>query len=115
MQSFWEGIKNYYTKIGMKYHVDPAIFVGLHILATPLFLISVSWLIAWYRKKKEIVYPVIVTVFIFNSANIYLVIFGRNIPWYIYTLLASTTFASGYFSYLKVRKKLNTKKKQSQN
>lgn len=106
MRSVWTFIKDYYSKIGIYYHVNPIIFVGIHIVATPLFILSVSWLISRYRKKKDIIFPAIVTVFIFNVANIYLVIFGKNIPWYIYTILAVTTLASGYFSYIKIRKRM---------
>ncbi|GAC1387384.1 MAG: hypothetical protein NVSMB45_17130 [Ginsengibacter sp.] len=107
MQSIWELIKDYYSKIGMKYNVNPVIFVGIHVIATPLFILSVSWLISRYYKKKDIFFPAIITVFIFNAANIYLVIFGKNIPWYIYSILAFTTLASGYFSYLKIKKRIH--------
>lgn len=106
MRSIWQFLKDYYSKIGINYHVNPAIFVGIHAIATPLFILSVSWLISRYRKKKDIVFPAIVTVFIFNAANIYLVIFGKNIPWYIYLILAITTLGSGYFSYLKIKKRM---------
>lgn len=107
MQSIFEWIKNYYSKIGMNYHVNPIIFVGIHIVATPLFILSVSWLISRYYKKKDILFPTIVIAFIFNAANIYLVIFGTHIPWYIYSILASTTLVSGYFAYLKIKKRIS--------
>ena len=106
MQSVWKFIKEYYSKIGINYNVNPVIFVGIHIVATPLFILAVSWLISRYHKKKDIVFPAIITVFIFNAANIYLVFFGKGIPWYIYTILAITTLISGYFSYVKIRKKI---------
>ncbi len=106
MQLIWTFIKDYYSKIGINYNVNPMIFVGIHIVATPLFIFAVSWLISRYHKKKDIFFPALVTVFIFNAANIYLVIFGKNIPWYIYLILASTTLASGYFSYLKIKKRI---------
>ena len=107
MQSFWELIKNYYSEIGIKYNVNPVIFVGIHIVATPLFMFTVAWLIDWYHKKKEIIYPLIVSIFIFNAANIYLVLFGNHIPWIVYSILAFTTALTSYFSYLKIRKRIN--------
>lgn len=106
MQSIWAFIKDYYSKIGINYKVDPIIFVGIHIVATPLFILSVSWLIYRYHNKKDIVFPAIIAVFIFNAANIYLVIFGKHIPWYIFTILALTTLVSGYFSYVKIKKRI---------
>ncbi len=107
MQSFWEIIRNYYSKVGMRYNINPIIFLGIHIVATPLFIISVSWLIVWHHKKKKIFYPLITSGFIFNMANIYLIIFGKNIAWYIYFIVAFTTLISGYFSYIKIKKRLN--------
>lgn len=38
----WEAIKEYYLTLGEKYQVDPIIFVGIHILATPPFL-AATW------------------------------------------------------------------------
>ena len=107
MQNIWEAIKNYYTTLGKNYHVDPLIFLGIHVVATPLFVVAVAWLIKNYRQKKSILLPVVFAVFIFNAANIYLVIFGKNIQWWIYTFLAVTTIISGYYSYKKIRRKIN--------
>lgn len=106
MQNIWEAIKKYYITLGESYHVDPLIFVGIHVIATPLFILAVAWIIKNYRQKKPLALPVFAAVFIFNAANIYLVIFGRNIPWWIYAILLVTTLLSSYFSYKKVRKKM---------
>jgi hypothetical protein len=103
----WEAFKNYYISIGNKYHVDPVIFLGIHVVATPIFIFAVAWLVKRYKKKQSIILPAITSVFIFNAANIYLVLFGKNIPWYIYSILAITTIITGYFSFLKIKKKLN--------
>ena len=102
----WEAFKNYYTIIGNKYHVDPVIFLGIHIVATPLFIFALAWIVKKNKKKQSIILPAITAVIIFNAANIYLVLFGKNIPWYIYSILAITTIITGYFSYLKIKGKL---------
>jgi len=109
MFQIWEIIKKYYITLGRVYHVNSLIFLGIHVVATPIFILSVAWLIRNYHKKKDIILPLIITVLVFNAANIYLVVFGRNIPWYIYTILAVTTIISGYFSYLKIKNKMNVK------
>ena len=106
MQNIWQAIKNYYISLGKNYHVNPVLFLGIHVVATPLFVLSVAWMVKNYRHKKSILWPVILSVFIFNVANIYLVIFGKKIPWWIYTILGITTIISGYFSYKKVRRKM---------
>ena len=109
MHNIWEAIKNYYMALGEKYKVNPLIFLGIHVVATPLFIVSVAWIIHWYRRKKEIILPIIFSFLVFNSANIYLVVFGKNIPWWIYGLLLATTLISGYYSYTKIRKKMKPK------
>ena len=106
MQKIWESIKKYYTVLGESYHVDPIIFVGIHVIATPLFIAAAVWIVKNYSQKKSIALPAIVAVLIFNAANIYLVIMGKNIPWWIYTILITTTIVSGYFSYKKIYKKI---------
>lgn len=94
--------------LGKNYHVNPIIFLGIHVAATPLFIAAVAWLVRNYRKKRSIVLPVIVAVLIFNAANIYLVAVGKNFPLFVYIILASTTLWSAYFSYRKIRKKAKT-------
>ncbi|MBC7509131.1 MAG: hypothetical protein H7320_10355 [Ferruginibacter sp.] len=108
MQKIWEAIKNYYLTLGKNYHVDPAVFLGIHVLATPLFLLAAAWLIKNYQQKKSILLPVIIAVLIFNAANIYLVMAGKNIQWWIYAILAVTTIVSGYFSFKKIHHKINS-------
>lgn len=104
--TWWEAVKGYYTNLGETYEVDPILFVGIHVVATPLFAAAVWWIV--YNKKKHLslVLPAVVAAFIFNAANIYLVLWGRNIPWWIYLILGATTVISTYFTVKKIRKKL---------
>ncbi|MEO7265175.1 MAG: hypothetical protein ABIW38_09695 [Ferruginibacter sp.] len=110
MQSIWQSIKKYYVTIGESYHVDPFIFVGIHVIATPLFLMAVAWLIYNYRKKKSLILPIASAVLIFNAANIYLVIFGKNLPYWIYLILITTTLISSFFSYKKIKSRMKSGK-----
>ena len=107
MQKIWEAIKNYYISLGENYHVDPIIFLGIHVIATPLFILSAAWLVKNYRQKKSVLVPVILSLLIFNAANIYLLISGKNVPWWIYAILVVTTIISTWFSYKRIRKKIN--------
>ncbi len=103
---WWDAVVNYYKMVGEKYGVDPVIFVGIHIVATPLFALAVWWIIYKSKKKQSLVLPVIIATVIFNAANIYLIVFGVNIPWFLYTILAITTLITGYFTIKKIRKKV---------
>ncbi len=104
--AWWENIKNYYITLGEKYEVDPLLFVGIHVVATPLFAAAVWWVIYNKRKKKSLILPGIIAAFIFNAANIYLVLWGRNIPWWIYAIVITTTMVSTYFTVRKIKKRI---------
>jgi hypothetical protein len=106
MQNLWEAVKDYYISLGENYKVNPVIFLVIHVIATPLFIANVGWIVRNYRAKKSLVLPVIISTLIFNAANIYLVIAGKNISLWIYAILIITTIISGYFSIKKVKKKL---------
>lgn len=105
--AFWNLVKHYYITIGERYHVNPVIFPGIHIIATPLFIACVGWIVYNHKHKKPIALPVIIAALIFNAANIYLIAAGENIPIWIYWVLATSTMFSAYFTILKVRKRLN--------
>ena len=103
----WKEVKEYYITIGNKFHVDPVLFLGIHVVATPLFILASAWVVKKYKKKQSVILPAITSVFIFNAANIYLILFGKNIPWFIYFILAITSIITGYFSFLKIKNKLD--------
>lgn len=107
---WWHGIVYYYKSIGEKYHVDPVIFVGIHIVATPVFAAAVWWLIYQKRRKKSIVFPVFMAILVFNAANLYLIFLGIGIPLWIYLFVGVTTAVSTYFTIQKIRKKLSAQR-----
>ena len=80
MGRIWEFIKEHYVHIAGTYGVDPAIFIGIHVVVTPIFILSVSWLIRNYRSGKDTLLPAIVTIILYNIANVFIVICGKNIP-----------------------------------
>ncbi len=104
--TWWETIKKYYITLGERYEVDPLLFVGIHVVATPLFAAAVWWIVYNYKKKKSIVLPGIVAALIFNAANIYLIIRGKKLPWWIYAIVGATTLISTYFSVKNIRKRM---------
>lgn len=103
---WWNTIVDYYKTLGERYAVDPLIFVGIHVIATPLFAAAVWWIVYSKKKKRSIVFPSIVAAFIFNAANIYLIIFGTNLPFWIYAIVGTTTLISSYVTIKKIRQKV---------
>ncbi len=104
--NWWEAIKKYYISLGERYEVDPLLFVGIHVVATPLFAVAVWWIIYNKKKKRSIVLPGIMAAFIFNAANIYLVLWGKNIPFWIYAIVGTLTIISTYLSVRNIKKKM---------
>jgi hypothetical protein len=104
----WELVKQYYVSIGDHYHVDPVIFPAIHLIATPLFAGAVWWIICNKKQGRSMVFLVVVSILIFNAANIYLVVKGRNIPFWIYGIVVISTLISGYMSIKKICSKLKT-------
>lgn len=103
---WWDAVKQYYIILGEKYSVDPLLFVGIHVVATPLFAAAVAWIIYNRKKKRPLLLPSIAAAFIFNAANIYLIVVGKNIPWWIYGIVGLTTVISTYFTVRKIRKRI---------
>ena len=102
---WWHQLVKYYLDIGEKFKVNPIIFVGIHVVATPLFAISVAWLIYNKRANASLLFPALVAILIFNAANIYLVLFGKDIPWWVYGIIACSTIISGGIMFIKIKKK----------
>ena len=103
----WKAITEYYIMLGEKYSVNPIVFLALHLLATPPFLFSVAWLIKNIKKGISILLPISFTIIFFNVANIYLVFAGKNIPFWIYSIVVFMTLLSGYVTYKKIKKKVS--------
>jgi hypothetical protein len=104
----WEFIKEHYIHIAKTYGVDPAVFIGIHLVVTPIFILSVSWLIRNYRSGKNTLFPGLVTIVLYNIANVYLIACGKGIPWYIYAIIAASTLLTGYFSIVSIRNKMQS-------
>ncbi|WP_020606536.1 hypothetical protein [Spirosoma spitsbergense] len=73
--------------------------------AIPFFLLSLSWLIRRLRQKKSIVVPLLLTGFFFISAYLYLIIVGKNIPVWVYGIIAALVGYGAFSAYQKVQKK----------
>ncbi|MBU0695080.1 MAG: hypothetical protein KKE39_00945 [Bacteroidetes bacterium] len=59
--NIWELFKQHYIQLGEKYEVDPLIFLGIHVIATPLFALTVWWLVYSRRKHKSLIKPTLTT------------------------------------------------------
>jgi hypothetical protein len=101
---WWQSLKDWFLALGEKYGVDPVIFGSIYVGGIPLFTLSLWWLIRNIRRKKPVVLPVLCTGFFFLSAYLYLIIVGRNIPWWVYALIAGLVAYGVYATWQKIKK-----------
>lgn len=102
---WWSQVQEWFLSLGEKYGVNPIIFGSIYVGAIPFFLLSLSWLIRRLRQKKSIVVPLLLTGFFFISAYLYLIIAGKNIPIWVYFIIAALVGYGAFSAYQKVQKK----------
>jgi len=94
-------------ELGGRHGVNPLIFAGIYVGAIPFFFASVYWAVQNHRKKKALVLPLTCTGFFFCSAYLYLVFFGRDLPWYVYAVVLGVAGAGGVRLYRQMRTRLS--------
>lgn len=102
----WEAFLEWFMSLGARYGVNPFIFGGIYIGAIPFFSLSIGWLIRNYRRGKSIALPAMSALFFFVSAYIYLIIAGRNVPWWVYGVVVLLVVYGAYSTVKKVRSRI---------
>ncbi len=80
------------------HHVDPIIFLAIHLLCTPIFYFSLYKTIRSMAKKimKDTLMWSTVFLASFVAPYIYVILFGKNIPWWVYLIIAVIVAQSIY-------------------
>lgn len=107
MAEFLEVAKEWFLGLGEQYGVNPIIFGSIYIGAIPFFTLSLGWLVKNYRKGKSIVLPALSTTFFFISAYLYLIIAGKNVPWWVYGVVVMLVVGGAYSTIQKIRKRVD--------
>lgn len=107
MAEFLEMAKDWFFGLGEQYGVNPIIFGSIYVGAIPFFTISLGWLVKNYRKGKSIVLPALSTTFFFISAYLYLIIAGKNVPWWVYGVVVLLVVGGAYSTIQKIRKRVD--------
>lgn len=100
----WQAFSDWFLSLGDQYGVNPIIFGSIYVGAIPFFTLSVGWLVRNLRRKQPIVLPTLAAAFFFISAYLYLLIAGRNIPWWVYGFIAAMIAFGIYSTVQKIRK-----------
>ncbi len=84
---WWLSFEDWFLGLGEVYGVNPVIFGSLYVGSIPFFTLSLGWVIKNIRQKKPIAIPILLTGVFFISAYLYLIIAGRNIPFWVYLFI----------------------------
>ncbi len=103
----WNSIQTWFFGLGAKYGVNPVIFGAIYVGAIPFFSLSLAWLIRNIRRKISILLPLFFTGFFFISAYLYLLVVGRNVPFWVYLFIAAMIIFGIYSTVKKIRKAHN--------
>ena len=109
---WWHLFQEWFFSLGEKYNVNPYIFGGIYLGAIPFFFLFLYRTIKNIRNKKPFAISALLTGFFFISAYLYLIIAGRNIPIWVYFLIA---LLIGYGIYTTLKKIKTTIKKEKDN
>lgn len=102
----WEMIQEWFLGLGAQYGVNPIVFGSIYVGAIPFFTLSIAWLVRNLRRRKPIVLPMLSAGFFFISAYLYLLVVGRNIPWWVYALVAVLIVYGAWATVQKVRQRV---------
>lgn len=106
MAEFFEVAKEWFLGLGEQYGVNPLIFGSIYVGAIPFFTVSLGWLVKNYRKGKSIVLPALSTTFFFISAYLYLIIAGKNVPWWVYGVVVLLVVGGAYSTVKKIKNRV---------
>ncbi len=90
-----------------QYGVNPVVFLVLMVLCAPFFYFSIYRLIRAGVKKDKKSLTAWSTVFLVTTVlpYLYVLLFGHNLPWYVYLILAVLIGHSGWSLYRKLKGK----------
>ena len=100
---WWDSFTTWFLSLGEKYGVNPYIFGGIYIGAIPLFFLCLAWTIKNMKQKKSFVLPLLLTGLCFVSAYLYLIVAGKNIPYWVYVFIALMVVYGTYSTIKKIK------------
>ncbi|OPY44176.1 MAG: hypothetical protein A4E42_01081 [Methanoregulaceae archaeon PtaU1.Bin222] len=107
MSSILAWIHEQMASARQQYGVNPAVFLGLMVACAPFFYYSIYRLVRAVAKKEKGQVALWSSVFLAATSvpYLYVLLFGRNLPWYIYGVFL-TLIGQGIYQLIKKIKTL---------
>jgi hypothetical protein len=83
-----DGLIDWLGGLGEQYGVDPVVYAVLYVGAAPLLFVSLGWLIRRIRGSESVLGPAVASAFFFSVPTLYVIIAGRDLPAWVYAVLA---------------------------
>ncbi|MEO1023341.1 MAG: hypothetical protein AAFW89_12430 [Bacteroidota bacterium] len=104
LQHTWASI----LELGERHNVNPILFAVLYVGSIPPYLASLGWLARNARLKKQVQLPILSTLFFFIVPSLYIAIWGRDVAWWVYAVIAGFIIYGGYSTVTKIRSRMHT-------
>jgi len=102
----WRLLMEWVDRIAETYHINPFVFGVIYFGAMPLFMASLWWLMRCLKRRQKMLWPTLSTGFWFCSSYLYIVVAGRNIPWWIYLVVAVALSYGSLLVYRSIRRRV---------
>ncbi|MGY3212846.1 hypothetical protein [Mucilaginibacter sp. HD30] len=103
MAHYFNLIRDYLFHQADLHHLDPWIFLVLYLLSKLLFLIFVARAIKNLKDKQSFLLPLLFAALGYSLPYLYMVISGKDIPLWIFTVITVIYIFSGWSIYRKLR------------
>jgi len=105
VKDFIDTFKDWVVDLGDKHGVDPVLIFFLYLISKVCLIVCLGWTVNNIRLKKPFTMQLLLAGVSFCIPYSYLIIVGRNIPLWIYLIIA-VVFTLGAYS---IWKKVSTK------
>jgi len=102
----FDAVREWFFGLGAQYGVNPLIFGAIYVGAIPFFSLSVAWLVRNARRGASVALPALAAGFFFISAYLYLIVAGKNVPWWVYAFVAVLVIGGAWSTVRSVRQKV---------
>ena len=103
-----DGLIDWLGSLGEQYGVDPVVYAVLYVGAAPFFFISLGWLINRLRRHEPWAVPAASTTFFFILPTLYVVLAGRNLPWWTWAVLVGLTVLGAVSAIRRIRSEMRS-------